>query len=90
VIAATGFRCGLEPLVGHLGVLTGRGVPHTVRGETAMPGLRFVGYVPRPAQLSYMGREARWAAQIIERERNEAAPVATGAMEEPAALAAGQ
>lgn len=85
VIAATGWRCGLEPLVGHLGVLTERGLPHTVRGETAMPGLRFVGYVARPAQLSYMGREAKWAAQIIERERNGAVP---GATAEPAPVGA--
>jgi putative flavoprotein involved in K+ transport len=46
VIAATGFRPGLEPLVGHLGVLDTRGSP-TVHGadeHPGAPGLHFVGY----------------------------------------------
>ena len=68
VIAATGYRCGLEPLVGHLGVLNERGVPHAVLGEAAAPGLRFIGYVPRPAQLGLLGGEARRAAKAIARE----------------------
>jgi cation diffusion facilitator CzcD-associated flavoprotein CzcO len=69
VIAATGYRTGLEPLVGHLGVLDERGEPHVRHGDEAAPGLRFVGYVPRPAMLGYMGREARRAARAIGRER---------------------
>jgi putative flavoprotein involved in K+ transport len=68
VIAATGYRCGLEPLVGHLGVLNERGVPRAVLGEAAAPGLRFIGYVPRPAQLGLLGGEARRAAKAIARE----------------------
>jgi putative flavoprotein involved in K+ transport len=68
VIAATGYRCGLEPLVGHLDVLNERGVPRAVLGEAAAPGLRFIGYVPRPAHLGYMGGEARRAAKAIARE----------------------
>jgi cation diffusion facilitator CzcD-associated flavoprotein CzcO len=68
VIAATGYRCGLEPLVGHLGVLNERGVPRAVLGEAAAPGLRFIGFVPRPAQLGLMGGEARRAAKAIARE----------------------
>ena len=46
VIAATGFRPGLEPLVGHLGVLDERGAP-TVYGteeHPGAPGMHFVGY----------------------------------------------
>ena len=68
VIAATGYRCGLEPLVGHLGVLNERGVPRAVLGEAAAPGLRFIGFVPRPAQLGLMGGEARRAAKAIAHE----------------------
>jgi cation diffusion facilitator CzcD-associated flavoprotein CzcO len=65
VIAATGYRCGLEPVVGHLGVLNERGVPRAVLGDPAAPGLRFIGYVPRPAQIGLMGGEARRAAKGI-------------------------
>ena len=46
VIAATGFRAGLEPLVGHLDVLGPRGLPLKTDGEPARPGLWFVGFVP--------------------------------------------
>lgn len=67
IIAATGYRCGLEPLVGHLGVLDGRGVPLVVGGGEAAPGLRFVGYVPRPGQIRFMGHEARRVASEIRR-----------------------
>lgn len=68
VVCATGFRTGLEPLVGHLGVLDVRGVPRTLGRTPAAPGLRFVGFVPRPGGLGYMGREARHAARAIARE----------------------
>ena len=46
IIAATGFRAGLDELVGHLGVLDGRGLPAKTDGEPALPGLWFVGFVP--------------------------------------------
>lgn len=46
VIAATGYRPGLEPLAGHLGVLDPRGLPLRTDGEPAAPGLWFVGFVP--------------------------------------------
>ena len=46
VIAATGFRAGLDGLVGHLGVLTPRGLPTKTDGEPALPGLWFVGFMP--------------------------------------------
>jgi putative flavoprotein involved in K+ transport len=46
VIAATGFRAGLEELVGHLDVLTPRGLPAKTDGEPALPGLWFVGFSP--------------------------------------------
>jgi hypothetical protein len=68
VIAATGYRSGLEPVVGHLDVLDERGLPRAVAGEAAAPGLRFIGYVPRPAQLGFIGGEATRAAKAISRE----------------------
>lgn len=46
VIAATGFRAGLEALAGHLGVLGPGGLPLKTDGEPALPGLWFVGFVP--------------------------------------------
>jgi putative flavoprotein involved in K+ transport len=46
VIAATGFRAGLDELVGHLGVLTERGLPAKTDGEPCLPGLWFVGFTP--------------------------------------------
>ena len=48
VIAATGYRTGLEPLVGHLGVLDANGRPHHPMGERdpGNPGLWFTGFKP--------------------------------------------
>jgi cation diffusion facilitator CzcD-associated flavoprotein CzcO len=69
IIAATGYRCGLESLVGHLGVLDQRGTPRAVGGHEAAPGLRFIGFVPMPGQLRYMGVEAKRAAHAIARQR---------------------
>ena len=48
VIAATGYRTGLEPLLGHLGVLDGNGRPHHPMGErdAENPGLWFTGFKP--------------------------------------------
>jgi cation diffusion facilitator CzcD-associated flavoprotein CzcO len=68
VIAATGYSRALEPLVGHLGVLDERGAPRVHGGPPAAPGLRFIGYAPRPGQIGHMGREAARAARGIRRE----------------------
>jgi hypothetical protein len=68
VICATGYRRLLEPLVGHLGVLDERGIPRTRGEREAMPGLRFIGYVPRPGGIAYAGREATRTARAIARE----------------------
>lgn len=48
VITATGFRPGLEPLVGHLGVLDENGRPLAATGQprSGTPGLWFIGYQP--------------------------------------------
>ena len=81
MICATGYRPGLEPIVGKLGVLDEDGLPKAVEGEPAAPGLRFVGYVPRPAGIHYIGREARRSAKGIARELRR-----SGAGARPAAL----
>lgn len=67
VIAATGWRPNLDPLVGHLGVLDERGVPYEAQGAEVAPGLRFVGYKPLPAHIGHMGREAKRAAKEMAR-----------------------
>jgi cation diffusion facilitator CzcD-associated flavoprotein CzcO len=74
VIAATGYRSGLEPMVGHLGVLDGHGVPGARGAEPAAEGMRFIGYVPRPGGIGYAGKEARRGARRIARELAGAAP----------------
>jgi cation diffusion facilitator CzcD-associated flavoprotein CzcO len=68
VICATGYRRELEPLLGHLGVLGKRDMPTAIGPRPAAEGLRFIGYVPRPGGLGYMGKEARRAARAIRRE----------------------
>jgi putative flavoprotein involved in K+ transport len=68
IIAATGYRCGLESLVGHLAVLDERGAPRAVGGREAAPGLRFTGFVPVPGQIRYLGVEAKRAARAIARQ----------------------
>jgi cation diffusion facilitator CzcD-associated flavoprotein CzcO len=72
VICATGYRRALEPLVGHLGVLDERGIPRARGATPAAPGLRFIGYVPRPGGLGYAGKESRRAARAIARELRRA------------------
>jgi cation diffusion facilitator CzcD-associated flavoprotein CzcO len=68
VIAATGYRRGLEPLVGHLGVLAEGGLPRALGERPAADGLRFVGYVPRPGMIGYAAKEARRASRAISEE----------------------
>jgi putative flavoprotein involved in K+ transport len=66
VIAATGYRRGLEPLVGHLGVLDESGIPLVNGGgqHSSAPGLFFTGY---RADLSGGLRPMRAAARAIAR-----------------------
>jgi cation diffusion facilitator CzcD-associated flavoprotein CzcO len=68
VICATGYNRVLQPLVGHLGVLDERQIPRAKGAKAAAPGLRFIGYVPRPGGIGYAGKEARRAARAIARE----------------------
>jgi cation diffusion facilitator CzcD-associated flavoprotein CzcO len=68
VICATGYRRGLEPLVGHLGVLNEREMPRATGPDPAAPGLRFIGFVPRPGQLGFSAKQAKQAAKAIRDE----------------------
>jgi putative flavoprotein involved in K+ transport len=71
VIAATGYRRGLEPLVGHLGVLDEDGIP-LVSGGNQHPsarGLFFNGYrFDLSGQLRLMRPDARAIARAARRQ----------------------
>jgi putative flavoprotein involved in K+ transport len=63
VVAGTGFRPALEPLVGHLDVLDERGRPTEA---TPLPGLHFVGFtVTLGGLLRGIGIEARRLAESV-------------------------
>ena len=66
VIAATGFTTGLEPLVGHLGVLDPRGVPR-VHGADDLPTARGLHFVGIRAELSGLLREIGLDARAVGR-----------------------
>ncbi len=68
VISATGFRPGLDEMVGHLGVLDDRGMPtvHGARTASGLPGLHFVGItVELAGLLRQIGREARAVGRAL-------------------------
>jgi putative flavoprotein involved in K+ transport len=68
VIAATGYRRGLEKLVGHLGVLDGSGTPKAHGGTAAAPGLFFLGYtVSLRGMLRDIAADARRVAPAVAR-----------------------
>jgi putative flavoprotein involved in K+ transport len=72
VIAATGYRRGLEPLVGHLGVLGEDGIPLVGGGNQhpSAPGLFFNGYRPDlSGHLRPMRAEARAIARAVRRQK---------------------
>lgn len=63
MIAATGYRSGLEPLVGDLGVLDGDGRP---LGLLPLPGLGFVGFrIPLTGTLWAIEHDARRVATAL-------------------------
>jgi putative flavoprotein involved in K+ transport len=67
IVAATGFRTGLEPLVGHLGLLDASGVPlvHGADEHPSAPGLHFVGYVVSlGGTLRLVGKQAERLARV--------------------------
>ncbi|WBO65615.1 flavin-containing monooxygenase [Streptomyces camelliae] len=70
VIAATGYTRALEGLVGHLGVLDGRGRPvvHGGRAPAQAPGLYFTGFTnPISGMFREMALDAGRIAQAVAR-----------------------
>ncbi|MFI2733485.1 flavin-containing monooxygenase [Streptomyces sp. NPDC018711] len=70
VIAATGYRRALEPLLGHLNVLDPRGLPvaHGARSPREAPGLYFTGFTnPISGMFREMARDAEKIARRIAR-----------------------
>jgi cation diffusion facilitator CzcD-associated flavoprotein CzcO len=65
VVCATGYRQGLEEMVGHLGVLDDRGVPLNSGETSAAPGLWFIGFSARPALIRFVGKQSRRLAKKI-------------------------
>jgi putative flavoprotein involved in K+ transport len=78
VIAGTGFRRGLEPLVGELGLVEpakGRPIVHGAETHPNAPGLHFIGYTnPVSGMFREIAIEARRIAKTVAREH-----AATGA-----------
>ena len=71
VVVATGYRAGLEPIVGHLDVLDGRGLPlvHGAVEPEGAPGLWFTGYTnPISGMLRELRIDAERIAAAITRE----------------------
>jgi putative flavoprotein involved in K+ transport len=77
VIAATGYRHGLAPLVGHLGVLGEDGRP-TVRGpqtHSAAPNLWFSGFTnPVSGMFRELGIDAKRIARAVAKARATTTP----------------
>jgi putative flavoprotein involved in K+ transport len=81
VIAATGYRMGLEPLVGHLGVLDANGRPSVFGGmvRTSAPRLYFSGYYqPIVGQLPQLRRTSRAIGRAEARARRARAARSCG------------
>ena len=72
----SGYRRGLEPLVGHLGVLASDGRP-AVNGAKTHPraaGLHFIGYAtPLSGQLRQMRIDAKRIARAVAASRQATA-----------------
>ncbi|MDL2080584.1 NAD(P)/FAD-dependent oxidoreductase [Streptomyces sp. GXMU-J15] len=82
VVAATGYRRGLEGLVGHLDVLDSRGKPlaHGARTPAGAPGLYFTGFTnPISGMLRELAMDAEKIARAVAKrgaERLSRLPVA--------------
>jgi putative flavoprotein involved in K+ transport len=69
VIAATGYRRGLEKMVGDLGVTDTSGMPKVHGGPPAAPGLFFLGYtVSLRGMLRDIAAQARRVAPAVARD----------------------
>jgi putative flavoprotein involved in K+ transport len=78
VIVATGYRRGLEPLVGQLGLLKDNGRPlvHDRQTHQSAPGLRFIGYTNPPGGMfRQIAIDARKIAKAIAAELPTEVPV---------------
>ena len=76
VVVATGYRRGLEPLVGHLGVIAPSGRPTINAAEQSpgLDGLYFLGYSnPLTGNIRQLGIDARAIARQVGR-RDTVAP----------------
>jgi putative flavoprotein involved in K+ transport len=72
VVAATGYRRGLDPLVGHLDVLRSNGRPVVRGGQThpAAPNLWFSGFTnPVSGMFRELGIDAKRIARAVIRQR---------------------
>ena len=81
IVAATGFRTGLERLVGHLDVLDARGRPlvRDVEEPAGAPGLHFIGYeITLGGTFRLVGLEAKRLARTVAAARASAAAPAPG------------
>ncbi|MFH8467585.1 flavin-containing monooxygenase [Streptomyces sp. NPDC017991] len=77
VIAATGYRRALENVVGHLGVLDGRGRPvvHGARAPKNAPGLYFTGFTnPISGMFRELAIDAEKIAKAITRDADHRNP----------------
>ncbi|MFF0285485.1 flavin-containing monooxygenase [Streptomyces sp. NPDC005262] len=77
VIAATGYRRALEPLVGHLDVLDARGRPVVHGGRTPKhaPGLYFTGFTnPISGMFREMALDARKIARKLAKDSGRPRP----------------
>lgn len=80
IICATGYRRGLEPLVGHLGVLDERGLPRAAGEVPADAGLRFVGFLSRPGLIAFVSKQSRNVARAVAREMESTAAGSSSAV----------
>jgi putative flavoprotein involved in K+ transport len=71
VVAATGYRRGLEKLVGPLGLLNDKGLPrvHSAQSDPSWPGLYFIGYSnPISGNLREISIDAKAIARAVIKE----------------------
>jgi putative flavoprotein involved in K+ transport len=71
VIVATGYRRGLEPLIGHLGLVgpKGRPVVHGPKTDPSAPGLHFIGFSnPISGNLREIALDSKRIARAISRD----------------------
>lgn len=66
IVAATGYTTGLQPMVGHLGVLDQQGDPLNYRKPAMRAGLHFIGYAPC---MGVIGRDAKRVVRHVVNER---------------------